>query len=116
MHESAAYVVTDEHGALRVGAKRVALESVLAAWGQGHSPETIRSQYPALTLEEIYGAIAWSLANRDEVESYLKRQEALWDQWQQRSQSQRDALRQRQERQERREPRERQQGREKKPF
>ena len=69
MHESAAYVSTDEHGALRVGANRVALESILAAWAQGHSPETIRSQYPGLTLEEIYGAIAWSLANRDEVES-----------------------------------------------
>lgn len=79
------YVRIDEHGALRVGGGRVSLDSVLAAWSQGHSPETIRSQYPALSLEEIYGAIAWSLANRAEVEVYLKKQDALWEQWRKRS-------------------------------
>lgn len=95
MNEPPAYVRLDEHGALRVGASRVALESVLAAWGQGHSPETIRSQYPTLALEEVYGAIAWSLANRGEVEAYMKRQDALWDQWERRTRSQQDALRER---------------------
>lgn len=95
MSEPVAYLRADEHGALRVGASRVALELVLAAWAQGHSPETIRSQYPSLALEEIYGAVAWSLANRAEVDAYLERQEALWKQWQSRSSSQQDALRER---------------------
>jgi len=95
MNVSADYVRTDEHGALRVGSGRVALESILAAWGQGHSPETIRSQYPALSLEEVYGAIAWSLAHPDELATYLKRQEAVWEHWQKRAESQVSPLRER---------------------
>jgi hypothetical protein len=32
-----------------------------------------------LSLEEVYGAIAYYLANRDEVDHYLSRQDRLWD-------------------------------------
>ena len=39
------------------------LDSVVAAFHQGHSAETIAQQYPALSLEEIYGAITYYLAN-----------------------------------------------------
>ena len=74
-------------GAIRVGATDVPLDSVLAAFHQGHSPEMIRAQYPSLTLEEVYGAIAYYLANRQEVDAYLKRQDALWEQWRARSNS-----------------------------
>jgi len=49
------------------------------AFQQGHSAETIQQLYPALSLEEVYGAIAFYLANRDEVDQYLERQEQLWD-------------------------------------
>jgi len=89
------YVRLDEHGAMRVGRGRVMLESVLTAWGQGHSPETIRAQYPTLNLEEVYGAIAWSLAHPDELGAYLKRQEAVWEQWRKRAESQVSPLRER---------------------
>ena len=74
------YVRTDPTGAMRVGATEVPLDSVVAAFHQGHSPEMIRSQYPSLTLEEVYGAVAYYLAHRGEVEAYLKRQDALWEQ------------------------------------
>jgi uncharacterized protein (DUF433 family) len=89
------YVQPDSSGALRVGQSRVMLDSVLAAWGQGHSPETIRSQYPSLTLEEVYGAVAWSLAHPEQVESYLKQQDAVWDHWRRRSESEASPLRER---------------------
>ena len=72
------YVQPDSTGALRVGQSRVMLDSVLAAWGQGHSPETIQQQFPALSLEEVYGAITYYLSHRDDVQAYLQRQEALW--------------------------------------
>jgi uncharacterized protein (DUF433 family) len=72
------YVRTDEFGVFRIGTTRVSLDSVIAAWEQGHSPETIQSQYPALTLEQVYGALAWCLAHADEVEVYRKRQEGVW--------------------------------------
>ena len=79
--QPAKYVRTDAGGAMRVGGSDVPLDSVVAAFHQGHSPEMIRAQYPALTLEEVYGAVAYYLANRDEVDAYLRRQDALWDQW-----------------------------------
>ena len=79
------YVRTDEHGVMRVGDSRVMLESVVAAFEQGHSPETIRSQYPSLTLEEVYGAITYCLAHAEEVKAYLQRQGAIWDEWQSRA-------------------------------
>jgi uncharacterized protein (DUF433 family) len=74
------YVRDDEHGVKRVGQTRVMLDSVLAAFHQGHSAETIAQQYPVVTLEEIYGAITYYLANRAEVDRYLHRQEEVWKQ------------------------------------
>jgi uncharacterized protein (DUF433 family) len=74
------YVRPDEHGVLRVGSGRVMLDSVVAAFEQGHSPETIRAQYPSLSLEEVYGAITWCLAHPHEVQTYLKRQDEVWQQ------------------------------------
>jgi len=75
------YVREDEHGVLRVGDTRVMLDSVVAAFHQGHSPETITQQYPALSLEQVYGAITYYLANRPDVDSYLSRQDEVWKQW-----------------------------------
>jgi uncharacterized protein (DUF433 family) len=85
MTNSKAYVRSDENGALRVGKTKVSLDSVVYAFKQGHSPETIQQQYPSLSLEEIYGAITYYLGNREEVDGYLKRQEQLWDQLRQQS-------------------------------
>jgi uncharacterized protein (DUF433 family) len=79
MIASKTYIRSDENGALRVGATRVSLDSVVYAFQKGHSPEAIRDQYPALSLEEVYGAITFYLANEEEVDRYLKKQEKLWD-------------------------------------
>jgi hypothetical protein len=65
---------------MRVGLLGVSLDSVVIAFQDGHSPETIQQLYPALSLEEVYGAVAYYLANRNEVDQYLKRQEQLWEQ------------------------------------
>jgi uncharacterized protein (DUF433 family) len=75
------YVRVDESGVMRVGTSRVMFDSIMASFEQGHSAETIQQQYPALSLEEVYGAIAWYLAHADEVAQYLQRQQAIWDQW-----------------------------------
>src|SRR5260221_12635328 len=72
------YVWMDEHDVMRVGETRVMLDSIVAGFQQGHSPETIQQQYPALSLEEVYGAIAWYLANAEEAEQYFARQAAVW--------------------------------------
>ena len=78
MNDANRYVRQDEHGALRVGETEVLLDSVLGSWEQGASPETIRRQFPSLLLEEVYGAIAWSLGHPEQVAAYLKRQDAMW--------------------------------------
>ena len=78
MTNSEMYVRLDENDVLRVGKTRVMLDSVVAAFQQGHSPETIQQEYPALTLEEVYGALACYLANRSEVDRYLNRQGEIW--------------------------------------
>lgn len=80
MDQQSGYVRTDEHGVMRVGDTHVMLDSVIAAFEQGHSPESIRSQYRSLTLEQVYGTVAYYLSHRQEVDEYLRRQEALWTQ------------------------------------
>ena len=85
MISSKSYVEEDPRGALRVGPLGVSLDSVVIAFQQGHSAETIQQLYPALSLEEVYGAIAYYLANQDEVHQYLERQDQLWDQVRQRT-------------------------------
>jgi uncharacterized protein (DUF433 family) len=85
MAEDKPHVRVDEHGTYRVGAGRVMLDSVVAAFLQGHSPETIRQQYPALSLEEVYGSITYYLAHQEEVHAYLARQDAVWQEWRKRS-------------------------------
>jgi hypothetical protein len=49
------------------------------AFEQGHSAETIQQQYPALSLEEVYGTVAFYLANQEEIREYLRNQDALWE-------------------------------------
>lgn len=73
------YVQTDESGTMRVGGTRISLDSVVYPFREGQSPECIRQAYPGLSLEQVYGAITYYLANQDEVDEYLVRQEALWD-------------------------------------
>jgi uncharacterized protein (DUF433 family) len=81
MNEEKRYVRVDEHGAMRIGNSRVMLNSIVAGFEQGHSPETLQQQYPALSLEEVYGAITYYLAHTDEVQTYIKRQDELWEAW-----------------------------------
>ena len=73
------YVTLDAGGVMRVAHTRVMLDSIVAAFEEGHSAETIQQQYPALRLEDVYGAIAYYLAHTSEVKEYLLRQGELWE-------------------------------------
>lgn len=50
---------------------RVSLASIVAAWKEGLSPETIHEDFPTLRLEQIYGAITYYLANQSDVDHNL---------------------------------------------
>jgi uncharacterized protein (DUF433 family) len=70
------YVDRNQRGILIVTASRVSLGSVIHAFWEGETPETICQAYPSLSLEQVYGAIAYYLANRDEVDVELAAQAA----------------------------------------
>ncbi len=56
-----------------VAGSRVSLDSVVVAFLNGLSPETIAAEcFPTLTLEQVYGVITYYLAHRDEVDAYLQ--------------------------------------------
>ena len=63
--------VTQIDGAYRITDSRVSLDSVVYAWCDGLSPESIRENFPVLTLEEVYGAITFYLANQIAIDAYL---------------------------------------------
>jgi len=50
---------------------RVSLDSIVYAFLSGDSAESIAQAFPVLTLEQVYGAIAYYLANQDEINAYL---------------------------------------------
>ena len=58
---------------------RVSLDSIVYAFQQGSSPESIVQSFPLLTLEQVYGAIAFYLANRAEIDAYLLAEEKAFD-------------------------------------
>src|SRR5262249_1590632 len=79
MQQAKSYVRVDQHGVMRVGTTPAMLDSVVASFLEWHGAETIQQQYPALSLEEVYGALAYYLGNKSEVEDYLRRQEEVWE-------------------------------------
>ena len=54
-----------------VSGSRVSLASVVTMWKEGFSPESIRDDFPSLTLEQVYGTITYYLAHQAKIESYL---------------------------------------------
>jgi len=73
------YVQKVEGGAYRVAGTRVSLDSVVYGFWNGESPETIAQSFPALTLEQVYGAIAFYLSNQAEIDEYIKEGEAEYE-------------------------------------
>src|SRR5687767_11786914 len=59
-------------GVIRVGGTRVRLDTVIYAFNQGYTAEEIVSQYPVLTLADVYGVIAYYLNNRTIIDDYLR--------------------------------------------
>jgi uncharacterized protein (DUF433 family) len=60
---------------LYIAGSRVSLDSIVYAFQQGSSPEEIQQDWPILSLEQVYGAITYYLANRAHVDEYLREAE-----------------------------------------
>lgn len=68
--------VTHVNGAYRITGTRVSLDSLVYAFLDGMSPESIVDSFPILTLEQVYGAIAYYLATQAAIDAYLRQGEA----------------------------------------
>ena len=64
------------NGGYYVNGTRVSLDSIVYSFQDGESPETIRQNFPSLTLEQVYGAIAFYLAHQAEIEANIREGEA----------------------------------------
>jgi uncharacterized protein (DUF433 family) len=82
---------TDADGVVRVGATRVTLDTVVAAFKDGASAEEIVFQYPSLSLPDVYFVIGYYLQRRVEVEAYLQQRQQLADAVRQQNESRFDS-------------------------
>src|SRR5207249_11754101 len=46
---------------------------------RGVSPKAIRANFPILTLEQVYGAIAFYLSKQSEIDEYLRKSEEAYE-------------------------------------
>ena len=59
-------------GVLLIGKTRVPVDTVIGAFLDGDSAETIADCFDVLALSEVYAVIAFYLAHREQVDFYLK--------------------------------------------
>jgi uncharacterized protein (DUF433 family) len=72
------YIEQRDGGYYFVGS-RVSLDSVVYQFLQGESPEAIVQAFPSLSLLQVYGGITFYLAHESEMDVYLRRGEARFE-------------------------------------
>ena len=70
-------------GRLRINGTRVTVNQLVVWYKQGYTPEEITDQYPHLTLAQVYTALAYYHANREEIEAELAAEKLEADQLEQ---------------------------------
>jgi len=71
--------VEQRDGGYWITGSRVSLDSIVYAFLRGASPEGIAHSFPLITLEDVYGAIAFYLAHQAEIDAYLRQGESEFD-------------------------------------
>src|SRR6266567_2451271 len=65
--------VEQRDGGYWIAGTRVSLDSIVIAFLEGLSPETIVAEcFPVLALEQVYGALTYYLAHQTEIDAYLR--------------------------------------------
>jgi uncharacterized protein (DUF433 family) len=85
--------VEERNGAFYVAGSRVSLASVIFDFRGGASPESIRQDFPSLSLAQVYGAVAFYLNHPDACEVYLQGLDAKWKDLERRTDDLPEALR-----------------------
>ncbi len=63
-------------GGYWIEGSRVSLDSIVYAFLNGQTAESIAQSYPTINLRQAYGAITFYLAHREEVDAYLTKSRA----------------------------------------
>src|SRR5437763_15446080 len=71
--------IEQHDGGHRIAGTRVSLDSIVYAFLRGETAESIAQAFPLLTHEQVYGAIAFYLANREKVDAYLAERQADYE-------------------------------------
>ena len=72
------YAHKTAEGGWRMADSRVSPDSIVYAYREEKSPEAIVEEFPTLSPEQVYGAIAFYLRNREKTDQYLSQQETKW--------------------------------------
>jgi uncharacterized protein (DUF433 family) len=67
-------------GRLRINGTRISVQQIASLFKRGLSAEDIEQTYEHLSLAQVFAALAYYLANRDEVDAALAEEDALYDQ------------------------------------
>jgi len=78
------YVAQTDEG-YRIAGTRVSLDSIVYAFFSGQTAESIAQSFPVLSLEQVYGAITYYLANQDAIDTHLAKSEAQFEEMRQKS-------------------------------
>jgi uncharacterized protein (DUF433 family) len=73
--------VENRDGSFYLIGSRVPLAHLVREFQEGESPEAIRSHYPTLSLEQVYGAITFYLGNKGEVETDIAERRRVEDEY-----------------------------------
>jgi uncharacterized protein (DUF433 family) len=71
--------VEEREGVYWVAGTRVSLDSIVYAFLDGQTAESITQSFPVLTLEQVYGAITFYLAHRPVIDAYLRCEEEAFE-------------------------------------
>lgn len=64
----------DDGGMIRVTGSRVTIDILVARYWRGDTFEEIHEGFPSVSIEAIQKIIHWYLANRSEVDEYIRRE------------------------------------------
>jgi uncharacterized protein (DUF433 family) len=68
-------------GSLYLVRSRVPLARIVYEFHNGETPEAIQSNFPTLSLEQVYGAITFYLGNKQEVEKDMAERRRIEDEF-----------------------------------
>ena len=82
--------VREREGVYFIGDTRVTLHSLIAAWqNEGYTAEELREGFPAISLSQVYGAIAYYLDHQPALDRVFRADIVRY--WQQRTDDQETA-------------------------